>query len=106
MTASAWTSRLEEVGVSVSTDGKGRYLDNIFMGRLCRRVKYEYAYPMRPETVPELEVGLRGYFAFYSERRIHPSLGHRTPAEVYGRRIEEPKRVKKLVVSFWTYKLF
>jgi len=82
-TARAWTSRLEGAGVAVSMDGKGRCLDNIFVERLWRSVKYEYAYPCRPESVLELERGLRDYFGFYNERRIHQSLDYRTPAEVH-----------------------
>ena len=58
-TAQAWTGRLEGSGVAVSMDGKGRCLDNIFVERLWRSVKYEYAYPCRPESVRELERGLR-----------------------------------------------
>jgi putative transposase len=88
-TARAWTSRLEQSGVAVSMDGKGRCLDNIFVERLWRSVKYEYAYPCRPETVLELERGLGGYFAFYNQRRIHQSLGYRTPAEVHRGKSED-----------------
>jgi putative transposase len=82
-TANVWTSRLEAAGVSVSMDGKGRCLDNIFVERLWRSVKYEYAYPCCPGTVIELERGLRDYFGFYNQRRIHQSLDYRTPAEVH-----------------------
>jgi putative transposase len=82
-TARAWTSRLEDAGVAVSMDGKGRCLDNIFVERLWRSVKYEYAYPCCPESVLALERGLRDYFGFYNERRIHQSLDYRTPAEVH-----------------------
>lgn len=82
-TARAWTSRLEGAGVAVSMDGKGRCLDNIFVERLWRSVKYEYAYPCGPATVLELERGLRDYFGFYNERRVHQSLEYRTPAEVH-----------------------
>ncbi len=82
-TAGAWTGRLEEAGVLVSMDGKGRYLDNIFVERLWRSVKYEYAYPCRPGTVGELEVGLREYFRSYNVERIHQSLDYRTPADVH-----------------------
>lgn len=81
-TARAWTGRLEGAGVAVSMDGKGRCLGNIFVERLWRIVKYEYAYPCCPESVSELERGLRDYCGFYNERRIHQSLDYRTPAEV------------------------
>lgn len=90
-TASAWTSRLEAAGVSVSMDGKGRCLDNIFVERLWRSVKYEYAYPCCPGSVIELERGLRDYFGFYNQRRIHQSLDYRTPADVHQQENRRPQ---------------
>jgi putative transposase len=87
-TASAWTSRLESAGVSVSMDGKGRCLDNVFVERLWRTVKYEEVYLHRYELVPQLAKGLGAYFGYYNECRLHQSLAYRTPAAVYqeGRR--------------------
>ena len=87
-TASAWTSRLESAGVAVSMDGKGRCLDNVFVERLWRTVKYEEVYLHRYELVPELAKGLGEYFGYYNEERQHQSLAYRTPAAVYeeGRR--------------------
>lgn len=82
-TAGAWTGRLEAAGVAVSMDGRGRCLDNVFVERLWRTVKYEDVYLRGYGSVPELEKGLRAYFAFYNEARLHQSLGYRTPAEVY-----------------------
>ncbi len=88
-TAAAWTGRLESAGVKVSMDGKGRCLDNVFVERLWRTVKYEDIYLKRYETVPLLREGLKRYFGFYNEVRQHQSLEYRTPAEVYrpGRRM-------------------
>jgi putative transposase len=83
-TAGAWTGRLERAGVSVSMDGRGRCLDNVFVERLWRSVKYEDVYLKGYERVPELEGGLRAYFGFYNGERLHQSLDYRTPAEVYG----------------------
>jgi putative transposase len=83
-TAEAFTGRLQSAGVAISMDGKGRCLDNIFVERLWRTVKYENVYLYRYETVPELEVGLRLYFRYYNEERLHQSLDYRTPAAVYG----------------------
>lgn len=87
-TAAAWTGRLESAGVAVSMDGKGRCLDNIFVERLWRTVKYEEVYLHRYEVVPELVSGLERYFAYYNEDRLHQSLDYRSPAAVYreGRR--------------------
>jgi putative transposase len=82
-TASAWTSRLESAGVAVSMDGKGRCLDNIFVERLWRSVKYENIYLMRYEGVPQLRQGLGVYFPYYNEERLHQSLDYRTPGAVY-----------------------
>jgi putative transposase len=84
-TAAAWTGRLEEAGVAVSMDGKGRCLDNILVERLWRSLKYENVYLYRYESVPELEVGLRLYFRFYNEERLHQALGYATPGAVYRR---------------------
>jgi putative transposase len=87
-TAEAFTSRLLAAGVKVSMDGKGRCLDNVFVERLWRTVKYEDIYLKRYEAVPQLLAGLKEYFPFYNEERRHQSLDYRTPAEVYrgGRR--------------------
>jgi putative transposase len=82
-TAQEYTGRLEEAGIQVSRDGRGRALDNVFVERLWRSVKYEDIYIKNYERVPELESGLTAYFRFYDEERLHQSLGYRTPAEVY-----------------------
>jgi putative transposase len=82
-TASAWTSRVEKSGVQVSMDGKGRCLDNVFVERLWRTVKYEDVYIRGYEDVPGLSKGLSCFFPFYNEVRRHQSLEYRTPAEVY-----------------------
>jgi putative transposase len=82
-TAGAWTGRLERAGVAVSMDGRGRCLDNVFVERLWRSVKYEDVYLRGYESVPELERGLAAYFRFYNHERPHQSLGYRTPAEVH-----------------------
>jgi putative transposase len=82
-TAQAWTSRLEAAGVRVSMDGKGRCLDNVFVERLWRSLKYEEIYPHRYETVPALHTGLVRYLTFYNEERRHQALDYRTPAMVY-----------------------
>ncbi len=82
-TASAWTSRLEKSEVQVSMDGKGRCLDNVFVERLWRTVKYEDVYIRGYEDVPGLSKGLTCFFPFYNEVRRHQALEYRTPAEVY-----------------------
>jgi len=82
-TAREYTDRLEEAGIAVSRDGRGRALDNVFVERLWRSVKYEDIYIKDYAQVPELESGLRAYFRFYDEERPHQSLDYRTPGEVY-----------------------
>jgi putative transposase len=82
-TSHAYTGRLEEAGIAVSQDGRGRALDNVFAERLWRSVKYEEIYLKDYERVCELEAGLRAYFRFYDEERPHQSLGYQTPGEVY-----------------------
>jgi putative transposase len=82
-TAQAWTGRLEAAGVKVSMDGKGRCLDNVFVERLWRTVKYEDIYLWRYETVPEVRQGLERFFPYYNEERGHQSLDYRTPGAVY-----------------------
>src|SRR5262245_49703643 len=79
-TAAAWTGRLEAAGVAVSMDGRGRCLDNVFVERLWRTVKYEDLYLWCYETVPELQRGLGRYFPYYNEARPHQSLDYQTPA--------------------------
>ena len=82
-TAAAFTGRLEAAGVAVSMDGRGRALDNVFVERLWRTVKYEDIYIRGYEAVPELHRGLGRYFGFYNDERPHQSLDYRTPAAVY-----------------------
>jgi putative transposase len=82
-TARAFTERVERAGAAVSMDGRGRCLDNVFVERLWRSVKYEDVYIRGYESVPELERGLRAYFRFYNTERPHQSLDYRTPAEVH-----------------------
>jgi putative transposase len=83
-TAEAFAGRLESAGVAVSMDGRGRALDNVFVERLWRSVKYEDVYIRGYEEVAELQSGPGRYFTFYNHARRHQSLGYRTPAAVYG----------------------
>ena len=82
-TAQEFTARLEGAGIRISMDGRGRALDNIFIERLWRSVKYEDIYLNDYASVPELDAGLRAYFQFYNQDRPHQNLGYRTPAEVH-----------------------
>ena len=82
-TAEAFTGRLQSAGVAVSMDGRGRCLDNVFVERLWRTVKYEDVYVRGYALVPELEQGLQRYIGYYNHERLHQSLDYRTPASVY-----------------------
>jgi putative transposase len=90
-TAEAWVQRLESAGVAVSMDGRGRCLDNVFVERLWRTVKYEDIYLHGYEGVPALTQGLGQYFPFYNEERLHQALDYRTPGIVY-REKGQPER--------------
>lgn len=74
---------LEDAGIKISMDGKGRWLDNVFIERLWRSVKYEEVYLRAYDTVAEARAGLRKYFGFYNSRRTHQSLDRQTPDQVY-----------------------
>ena len=82
-TSDAFTGVLIENGVTISMDGRGRALDNIFVERLWRTVKYEEVYLKQHDTVQHLLLGLTEYFMFYNEERRHQSLGYKTPSVVY-----------------------
>jgi len=82
-TSHAFTSRLEARGVAISMDGRGRALDNVFIERLWRTVKYEDIYLKDYDHVDDLYDGLTRYFAFYAQERPHQALNYRTPYEVY-----------------------
>jgi putative transposase len=83
-TSRDFTSRLEAAGIQISMDGRGRALDNIFVERLWRSVKYEEVYLNDYETPKVAVIGLRQYFDFYNHQRLHQALGYQTPAAVYG----------------------
>jgi putative transposase len=82
-TSQTFTTRLKEGGIRISMDGRGRALDNVFVERLWRSVKYEEVYLRDYQTVWEVRQGLAHYFAFYNEERLHQALGYRPPAAVY-----------------------
>ena len=82
-TAQMFTSRLLARGVAISMDGRGRALDNVFIERLWRTVKYEEVYLKDYDDGLDAERSLEQYFRFYCQERVHQSLGYRTPADVY-----------------------
>lgn len=82
-TSHDFTQRLATAGIQISMDGRGRALDNIFVERLWRSVKYEEVYLKEYQTVAEAVSNLRDYFTFYNHERLHQALEYRTPAAVY-----------------------
>ncbi|WP_245964015.1 IS3 family transposase [Roseinatronobacter ekhonensis] len=87
-TSFAWTDRLRRSGIRISMDGKGRYLDNIFIERLWRTLKYECVYLHAWETGSQARAGVRKWMEFYNHRRPHKALGGQPPAVVYSLQIE------------------
>jgi len=82
-TSGAYAGLLEQAGIQISMDGRGRCLDNIFTERLWRTVKYEDVFPNAYQNLEDAEQGLTAYFHFYNDKRRHQSLDYRTPAQVY-----------------------
>ena len=82
-TSPEWTGRVEGLGIKVSMDGKGRWMDNIFIERLWRSYKYEDLYLKEYATLAELEVGIRQWMERYNTWRPHQTLGNKTPSQVY-----------------------
>jgi putative transposase len=82
-TAADFIKVLKEQNIKISMDGRGRALDNIFVERLWRSVKYEDVYLKSYDSVTKLIAELTDYFIFYNAKRMHQSLGYRTPDAVY-----------------------
>ncbi len=82
-TSQEFTGRLLDQQIQISMDSRGRALDNVFVERLWRSVKYEDVYLKDYQTVPEVRQGLGQYFEFYNGERFHQSLDYRTPREIH-----------------------
>jgi len=82
-TSDDFTSTLKDHGIMISIDGKGRCMDNIFVERLWRSLKYEEVYLNAYATVAEARTGIGAWLCFYNEERQHQSLGYRTPRQIY-----------------------
>jgi len=81
-TGVAWVSTVEDHGVKVSQDGRGRWMDNVMIERLWRSVKYECVFPWEPSDGWQLQVRLEDWFERYNYWRPHQSLGYKTPAQI------------------------
>lgn len=82
-TSEEWIGRLTELGIKISMDGRGRWMDNVFIERLWRSVKYEDIYLREYATIPALAAGLARWFERYNAWRPHQALGNLTPNKVY-----------------------
>lgn len=98
-TCREFTGRLEQAEIHISMDGRGRALDNVFVERLWRSLKYEEIYIWNHETVPALKAGVDRYFRFYNTERPHQSLNNKSPLFVYenGGDIEPGKNMRHLM---------
>ncbi len=84
-TSTGFTDVLKEHNISISMDGRGRWVDNVFVERLWRSVKYECVYLQEWENVVAVRAALKGYFQFYNYERPHQSLAGLTPGHIHGR---------------------
>ena len=82
-TSESFTGVLKAAGIRISMDGKGRWVDNVFVERLWRSLKYEEVYLKAYETVAEARQGMANYFQFYNRERRHQGLNRQTPDQVY-----------------------
>lgn len=84
-TSEAWTGELTRMGIAISMDGKGRWMDNVFIERLWRSVKHEDIYLREYSNLPAVETGLELWFNRYNDWRPHQALGNQTPRHIYAR---------------------
>ena len=82
-TSERFTTELEAREIAISMDGRGRCMDNIFIERLWRSLKYEEVYLKDYRSVSEARAGIETYLRFYNQERLHQSLDYRTPAGLY-----------------------
>ena len=88
-TSEAFTGRLNEEGIRISMDGKGRWRDNVFVERVWKSIKYEEVYLHAYESVIQARMSIGRYLEFYNSVRPHSSLGAFTPDQVYFNRLPE-----------------
>ncbi len=101
-TGDDFTGVLIDNGIQISMDGKGRWLDNVFVERLWRSLKYEDIYLHAYSTASEARAGIRLWMNFYNSERFHQAMGYKTPDQVYQESIgseEKSKNASKAAAS-------
>jgi len=94
-TSRKWIEMVEQSGAKVSMDGKGRWVDNVYIERFWRTIKHEHIFYQAFENVIDARKSIGGFIELYNKKRLHQNLGYRTPGEVY--QGTEPLRNLKLV---------
>ena len=100
-TSDAFISVLESYDIRISMDGKNRALDNIYMERVWRTIKYEDIYIKDYKTMTELKEGLETYVTFYNSKRYHQSLDYATPDEIYAQ-VFETTQASEEALTAWS----
>ena len=96
-TSAAFTGKLEAAGVAISMDGRGRFMDNIFIERLWRSIKYEEVHLKAYDDGREARAGISSWTAFYNERRPHQAMNNRTPMAVWRAGMDKIEEAPKTV---------
>jgi putative transposase len=95
-TSFAWTQRMKRAGTRISMDGKGRCIDNIFIERLWRSLKYECVYLHAWETGSQAKAGIGRWMTFYNHQRPHAAHGGRPPAVVYWNQMQPDQQAQRV----------
>ena len=99
-TSAAFTGALAAQGVAISMDGRGRWMDNVFIERLWRSLKHEDVYLKGYADGHEARIGVAAWMEFYNERRLHQALGYRAPMAVWREQIASDRTVDMMDNAF------
>jgi len=97
-TSEAWVTAVQQHGIKISMDGKGRWADNVYIERLWRTIKYEMVHLHSFDTVTQVRAALDRYITFYNERRYHSKLNYHTPDAIFAKKFIPTKQ--ELFASF------
>lgn len=93
-TGNEWVNKLKSNNIQISMDGKGRWIDNIYIERFWRTVKQEQIYINPPDNIKELKQGIDKFINFYNYQRPHQSLDYKTPSQIYHQNDNMRKLIK------------